>query len=131
MANDIQEDLYPRHLRLGLIEARSRIRSRRGFASHIRGIYASASLKHPPRVCRVDLRHHIRGIYASASLKLLPFSAAALTLIPQYPRHLRLGLIEARASRGVQPREMIHIRGIYASASLKRPRNESMGRYLS
>ena len=84
---------------------------------HIRGIYASASLK----LCRfVPYRssyRYIRGIYASASLKQ-PRYIDQLDMRFGYPRHLRLGLIEARNTwaRLVPPP---HIRGIYASASLK------------
>ena len=61
---------------------------------HIRGIYASASLKLlGVFLPRLPVLAHIRGIYASASLKL------------QLPPRL--------------PGEGGDIRGIYASASLK------------
>ena len=94
--------LYPRHLRLGLIEATANSYLSRSTGIDIRGIYASASLKREKGKAILYRRiPHIRGIYASASLK------------PQLESsdHFLCG----------------HIRGIYASASLKpvkwRPRN--------
>ena len=61
----------------------------------------------------------IRGIYASASLKLYR-GRMVRRLYAQYPRHLRLGLIEARPFPHGGRSERHDIRGIYASASLKR-----------
>ena len=61
---------------------------------NIRGIYASASLKPPDMVDTMVGKRHIRGIYASASLKLCR-DLGAHDDRGAYPRHLRLGLIEA------------------------------------
>ena len=64
---------------------------------------------------------YIRGIYASASLKLLSVLQCEQKC-RKYPRHLRLGLIEARKHLSSLPADLRYIRGIYASASLKRNR---------
>ena len=87
-----RDEIYPRHLRLGLIEATHSIAST-AEVRDIRGIYASASLKRPVPDSGESPAPHIRGIYASASLKLRS--------IPSSHPIAR------------------HIRGIYASASLK------------
>ena len=68
----------------------------------IRGIYASASLKRRPRYSLPLSRRHIRGIYASASLKHVQFGRG-LVRRGEYPRHLRLGLIEALMAGGGCP----------------------------
>ena len=63
-------------------------------SAHIRGIYASASLKQDKPQTALTVGRYIRGIYASASLK--PERVIELhTDLWTYPRHLRLGLIEA------------------------------------
>ena len=87
-------DTYPRHLRLGLIEAIPEFRVAPRFREDIRGIYASASLKRRERGKALSYIRNIRGIYASASLKLQHIDKLRRR-ISLYPRHLRLGLIEA------------------------------------
>ena len=61
---------------------------------------------------------HIRGIYASASLKPVE-PVEVRRRVGVYPRHLRLGLIEAWSLCGSLLILGGHIRGIYASASLE------------
>ena len=68
-------------------------------------------------------RRHIRGIYASASLKPRIAGKPPPGIEP-YPRHLRLGLIEAREAFRRKKYISLYIRGIYASASLKRAVDE-------
>ena len=88
--------LYPRHLRLGLIDARL---SRRipECLTDIRGIYASASLKRVSGrgdAARVpEYPRHLRLGLIEASREIIYLSP-----MKSYPRHLRLGLIEAQES---------------------------------
>ena len=140
--------VYPRCLRLGLIEANPPPASLLPVPP-IRGVYASASLKHPvnARDARIDTKP-IRGVYASASLKRPgtrpPFPntiryprCLRLGLIEayhwgrrvpyrrRYPRCLRLGLIEASGRPPETECYVAAIRGVYASASLKLDRYRS------
>ena len=112
--------VYPRCLRLGLIEATTWPRCWAYGSPCIRGVYASASLKRgiDPRKPHIYLGC-IRGVYASASLKQESL-VARLPAGKVYPRCLRLGLIEAAKRRGGNGASMSGIRGVYASASLKR-----------
>ena len=64
----------------------------------IRGVYASASLKHLQDVILARRPPRIRGVYASASLK--PGGERAhINHDASHPRCLRLGLIEASMNR--------------------------------
>ena len=87
----------------------------------IRGACASASLKPSLKLARNShalLR--IRGACASASLKLGPGSAQ-IHYKPEYPRRMRLGLIEAYYHLEQSVDDVRRIRGACASASLKPP----------
>ena len=108
----------------------------------IRGVIASASLKHRRRQARHQplpvyprryrlglieassgdtldgLSIGIRGVIASASLK--PVIGNELSKRKDmYPRRYRLGLIEARVFIGLRSLALVCIRGVIASASLK------------
>ena len=133
--------LYPRHLCLGLIEANvfagdekvsgkdvsEAFMPRPHWSAYItsselsspfgiRGIYASASLKHPGLIeCWYCLDRGIRGIYASASLKR-GTGGKRNVQYQSYPRHLCLGLIEA-SNRAIR----VNWRHIVSEAFMPRP----------
>ena len=125
--------LYPRRMRLGLIEAVSIVPGVQAGLRSIRGACASASLKrariahdfvwmgkkYPRRMrlglieaqeqCRRAGAHpcRIRGACASASLKLLRVQCRHRR-VTLYPRRMRLGLIEAPLSaRAGRPRNIV------------------------
>jgi len=92
--------LHPRHHCLGLIEAGSALAPSTP-GGRIRGITASASLKHLKRHLHSSHSVSIRGITASASLKQENNPDRCRVLGP-HPRHHCLGLIEARPCQRVE-----------------------------
>ena len=110
---------HPRRVRLGLIEGDYPGIVASSGSPRIRGVFASASLKHARHLHFVrHIEHGIRGVFASASLKV-PLDVEIVRRMKLHPRRVRLGLIEGLPCWRRLASAEGRIRGVFASASLK------------